>query len=307
MSEVPTNPKPSGASLPILSGPPKAKDPVCGMTVDPPKAAGKIEHGGKTYYFCSKRCAERFAQDPKKFLAAPGTPGMEHSDARGRADVQHARASAGPKPAPVSSAQGIRYTCPMHPEIVQIGPGSCPICGMALEPMDIVAEEQADPEYESMRKRFWLGAALSLPVLVLSMFGQALGLHIEPRAKNGIELLLTSPVVLWGGWPFFERFWNSLVNRSPNMFTLIGMGTGAAYFYSVAATLFPQLFPASFRGIDGEVSVYFEAAAVITTLVLMGQVLELRARQRSSGAIRELLKLAPQTAHVVSGGSERDT
>ena len=269
------------------------RDPVCGMSVDPEKARAKVEHGGKSYYFCSARCGERFALEPGKFLAAPGTAGME-------------------RPAPklvaiaAAPAKGIRYTCPMDPEIVQIGPGTCPICGMALEPMDIVAEEQADPEYDSMRKRLWVGTALSLPLLVLSMFGGALGLHLQPGVKNGVEILLASPVVLWCGWPFFQRFWTSLVNRSPNMFTLIGLGTGAAYFYSVVATLFPQVFPASFRGMHGEVSVYFEAAAVITTLVALGQVLELRARQRTSGAIRELLHLAPQIAHVVAAGSERD-
>ena len=166
----------------------------------------------------------------------------------------------------------------MHPEIVQIGPGTCPKCGMALEPMDIVAEEQADPEYESMRKRFWVSVALSLPLLVLSMFGEMLGLQLQAGTKNAIELLLATPVVLWCGWPFFERFWGSLVNRSPNMFTLIGLGTGAAYIYSVVATLFPQFFPASFRDMHGGVAVYFEAAAVIITLVLLGQVLELRAQ-----------------------------
>jgi Cu+-exporting ATPase len=177
---------------------------------------------------------------------------------------------------------------------------------MALEPMDIVAEEQADPEYESMRKRFWVSVAFSLPLLVLSMFGEMLGLRLQPGTKNAIELLLATPVVLWCGWPFFQRFWASLVNRSPNMFTLIGLGTGAAYVYSVAATLFPQFFPASFRDMHGGVAVYFEAAAVIITLVLLGQVLELRARERTSGAIRELLHLAPQIAHLVSGGNERD-
>jgi Cu+-exporting ATPase len=282
--------KPATASLPILSSAPRVKDPVCGMMVDPQKAAGKVEHAGKTYYFCSPRCQERFEKEPEKFLAAPGTAGMEHAHAA----------------APPATAQDIRYTCPMHPEIVQIGPGSCPICGMALEPMDIVAGEQADPEYDSMRKRLWVSAALSLPLLVLAMAGDAFGLQFAPGVKNGIELLLASPVVIWGGWPFFERFWASLVNRSPNMFTLIGLGTGAAYLYSLAATLFPQFFPASFRGMHGEVSVYFEAAAVITTLVLVGQVLELRARQRTSGAIRELLHLAPQTAHVVANGSDHD-
>jgi Cu+-exporting ATPase len=177
---------------------------------------------------------------------------------------------------------------------------------MALEPMDIVAEEQADPEYDSMRKRFWISVALTIPVLALSMLGETLGLRLQPQIKNGVELLLASPVVLGCGWPFFERFWNSLVHRSPNMFTLIGLGTGAAYLYSIAATLFPQAFPASFRDMHGEVAVYFEAAAVIITLVLLGQVLELRARQRTSSAIRGLLSLAPQSAHRVEGAAERD-
>jgi P-type Cu+ transporter len=282
---------PTMPGLPILPAVPREKDPVCGMMVDPQKAAGKVEHAGKTYYFCSERCAERFRNEPEKFLAAPGTAGMEH------------------KTAPVAGLAGsknVRYTCPMHPEIVQIGPGTCPKCGMALEPMDIVAEEQADPEYESMRKRFWVSVALSLPLLVLSMFGEMLGLQLQAGTKNAIELLLATPVVLWCGWPFFERFWGSLVNRSPNMFTLIGLGTGAAYIYSVVATLFPQFFPASFRDMHGGVAVYFEAAAVIITLVLLGQVLELRARQRTSGAIRELLHLVPQIAHMVSAGTEQD-
>jgi Cu+-exporting ATPase len=282
---------PTVPGLPILLAAPREKDPVCGMMVDPEKAAGKVEHDGKTYYFCSARCVERFRNEPEKFLAAPGTAGMEH------------------KAAPVAVpavAKNVRYTCPMHPEIVQIGPGTCPKCGMALEPMDILAEEQADPEYESMRKRFWVSVAFSLPLPVLSMFGEMLALRLQPGTKNAIELLLATPVVLWCGWPFFQRFWASLVNRSPNMFTLIGLGTGAAYLYSVAATLLPQFFPASFRDRQGGVTVYFEAAAVIITLVLLGQVLELRARQRTSGAIRELLHLAPPIAHLASGGTERD-
>ena len=195
----------------------------------------------------------------------------------------------------------------MHPEIVQIGPGTCPICGMALEPMDVFAEVEADPEYDSMLRRFWVSAALSLPVLLLAMFGDLLGIRLAPSVRNWIEFVLATPVVLWGGWPFFARFWASLVNRSPNMFTLIAMGTGAAYLDSVAATLFPQFFPASFRGMDGAVPAYFEAASVITTLVLLGQVLELRARQRTSGAIRALLNLAPQQAHLVTpDGAEKD-
>jgi Cu+-exporting ATPase len=194
----------------------------------------------------------------------------------------------------------------MDPQIVQIGPGICPICGMALEPMDISAEEQPDAEYQSMRTRSWVSAVLSVPILILSMFGDALGLPWATSTKNVVEFLLATPVVLWCGWPFFERFWNSLLNRSPNMFTLIGLGTGAAYLYSVAATLFPQFFPASFRDIQGGVAVYFEAAAVITTLVLLGQMLELRARRRTSGAIRELLQLAPQTAHRIAADEEQE-
>ena len=235
--------------------------------VDPLKAGGKIEHLGKTYYFCSARCAERFKNEPARFLVAPGSAGMEQK--------------AGPVTAP-AAARNMRYTCPMDQEIVQMGPGTCPKCCMALEPLDLVAEAQADPEYESMRKRLWVSAALSLPLWILSMFGERLGLHLEPGTENAIALLLATPVALWCGWPFFQRFWASLVNRSPNMFTLIGLGTGAAYLYSVAATLFPQFFPASFRDVHGAVAVYFEAAAVIITLVLLGQVLELRARQRTS-------------------------
>ena len=315
MSDLPTNPKPAGASLPILSGPPKVKDPVCGMPVDPAKSAAKIEHKGKAYYFCSKRCAERFSHDPEKFLAAPGVAGMEHEHAHTHAPahapaqgpIQHASAAVASTSAPASKAQGVRYTCPMHPEVMQIGPGTCPICGMALEPMDVFAEVEADPEYHSMRRRFWAGAALSLPVLLLSMFGDALGLGMAHSVRNAIEFVLATPVVLWGGWPFFQRFWASLVNRSPNMFTLIGLGTGAAYVESVVATFFPQVFPTSFRGMEGAAPVYFEAAAVITTLVLLGQVLELRARQRTSGAIRALLNLGPQQAHLLAAdGGDKD-
>ena len=294
-----------GKALPILQGPAEQKDPVCGMTVVPEKAAGKAEHAGKTYYFCSKGCAERFSYDPEKFLAAPGTGEMKHSPAPAEhGAVQHTGAAA------LSAAPAekkVRYTCPMHPQIIQIGPGNCPICGMALEPMDIFAEVEADPEYDSMRLRFWVSAVLSLPLLLLSMLGESLGLHLAPQVRNAIEVFLATPVVLWGGWPFFERFWSSLVNRSPNMFTLIGLGTGAAYLESVVATFFPRIFPASFRGTDGAAPVYFEAAAVITTLVLLGQVLELRARQRTSGAIRALLNLAPQQAHLIAAdGAERD-
>jgi P-type Cu+ transporter len=294
-----------GTSLPILHGPGRHKDRVCGMMVAPEKAAANVEHAGKTYYFCSKGCAERFSREPEKFLASPGTAGMNHASASSEHGVmQHSEIAASHPPA---DEKKIRYTCPMHPQIIRFGSGSCPICGMALEPMDAFAEVEADPEYDSMWLRFWVSAALSLPVLLLSMFGESLGLHLTSKIRNLAEFLLATPVVLWGGRPFFERFWSSLVNRSTNMFTLIGLGTGAAYFDSVLATFFPQIFPASFRGMDGAPPVYFEAAAIITTLVLLGQVLELRARQSTSGAIRALLNLAPQHAHLVSqDGTESD-
>jgi len=300
------------------------RDPVCGMTVDPAKAAAKVEHSGRTYSFCCPGCAAKFQKEPQKYLASSsviGIVGAEHRGSHahaqaGTAHVAHpashagAPAQAAPKgqsAANDSAAQGARYTCPMHPEVIQIGPGSCPICGMALEPMDVFAEVEADAEYDSMFRRFWVSAALSLPVLIIAMFGDALRLPFTTAARNWIELILATPVVLWGGWPFFQRFWSSVVNRSPNMFTLIAIGTGAAYLDSIVATLLPQVFPASLRDMHGAVPAYFEAAAVITTLVLLGQVLELRARQQTSGAIRSLLKLAPQQAHLVGAdGSEKD-
>jgi len=294
-----------GRALPIMQGSARHTDPVCGMMVVPHKAAGKVEHAGKTYYFCSKSCADRFSREPGGLVAASGTAGKDQGSVLSEhGAMQHAGAAASRS---ASDEKKVRYTCPMHPEVIQIGPGSCPICGMALEPMDVFAEVEADPEYDSMRLRFWVSTALSLPVLLLSMFGESLGLHLRPSFLNGIEFLLATPVVLWGGRPFFERFWSSLVNRSPNMFTLIGLGTGVAYLDSVAATFFPQVFPASFRGMNGGAPVYFEAAAVITTLVLFGQVLELRARQRTSGAIRALLNLAPQQAHLLDAdGTEKN-
>jgi P-type Cu+ transporter len=270
------------------------RDPVCGMLVDPLKAVGKVEYKGRSYYFCSPGCTAGFSEDPEKFLAAHGTAGKNRALVPPAVSVE------------AGNPQGVRYTCPMDPEIVQFGPGTCPKCGMALEPMDPVVGEQRDLEYESMRKRFWISAALSLPILIFAMFGEAFGLRLEPGIKNGVELLLASPVVLWCGWPFFQRFWVSLIHRSPNMFTLIGLGTGAAYLYSVAATILPQVFPASFRDKHGAVAVYFEAAALIITLVLLGQVLELRARHETGSAIRELLHFAPQNAHLVSGDTDRD-
>src|SRR5712672_3987120 len=315
------------------------RDPVCGMNVEAGKAAAKVEYLGKTYYFCASSCAKRFQQAPEKYVdnlekriaptglvnlqsAAPsvktgtavarapeGTEHSAHQDSLSHPappKTDSAASAVGQAPQTGNTTQG-RYTCPMHPEIVRDRPGSCPICGMALEPMDVFAEGEADPEYESMRLRFWVSAALSVPLLVLAMFGEWLGLHIAPAVLHWIEFALATPVVLWGGWPFFQRFWDSLLNRSPNMFTLIGLGTGAAYVDSVIATVFPQVFPASFRDIHGAVPVYFEAAAIITTLVLLGQVLELLARQRTSGAIRALLNLAPQQAHrIAANGSDDD-
>ncbi len=278
------------------------RDPVCGMNVNPEKAKARAAHDGKTYYFCCAGCAQKFQRGPGKYLPASSSRSYIEMPTQAAEKAQDLET----RPARQAVAMQIRYTCPMHPEIVQMGSGSCPICGMALEPMDVLAEEQPDPEYESMRKRFWTGAALSLPLLILSMFGEPLGLRWTSRTQNVFELLLATPVVLWSGWAFFQRFWASLVNRSPNMFTLIGLGTGAAYLYSLVATLFPRAFPASFEDAQGGVAVYFEAAAVITTLVLLGQVLELKARQRTSGAIRGLLRLAPQTANRVAADGDSE-
>jgi P-type Cu+ transporter len=307
--------------LPILGAGPREKDPVCGMTVDPAKAAAKQELRGTTYYFCSRGCAARFAKEPEKFLAAPGTSGMEtaHS-AVGVAAVRRGHGGAavhtgkiatslqaGSETTETAAAKSAYYTCPMHPQILQIGPGSCPICGMALEPVEVSLEAETDPEYESMSRRLWVSASLSVPLLVIAMGGHWLPLPFSAETRNWLEMALATPVVWWGGAPFFERFWMSLLNRSPNMFTLIGLGTGAAYLDSLVATIFPQIFPASFREAGGAPPVYFEAAAVITTLVSLGQVLELRARQKTSGAIRALLHLAPQHAHLLAAeGSERD-
>jgi Cu+-exporting ATPase len=269
------------------------RDVVCGMTVDPAKAKAKVERKGKSYYFCSSGCAHKFESDSQKYLMLDG--------------AEAGTKNPGVMPAAkMADEKNVRYTCPMHPEIVRMGPGTCPICGMALEPMDFSMEQQADPEYDSMRKRFWIAAGLSLPLLALAMFGDLFGWHFAAGVKNSLEMLLATPVVLWCGWPFFERFWASLENRSPNMFTLIGLGTGVGYLYSLVGTLFPQIFAASFRDKDGGVGVYFEAAAVIVTLVLLGQVLELRARRGVSGAIRALLQLTPQTAHLVRDGKESD-
>ena len=279
------------------------RDPVCGMTVDPARAAATTEHAGTTYYFCSAGCAAKFRAEPEKYLAAP-----QATLPPGRADLVKFDEF---KLAPAAAANSAEYTCPMHPEIVRSKPGSCPICGMALEPRTAAAEEEENPELVSMTRRFWTSVALAIPVLALGMSdmipGQPVQRALSMHAIGWIQLALATPVVLWAGWPFFERGWASLVNRSLNMFTLIALGTGTAYIYSTIAVLWPSLFPASFRMADGEVPVYFEAAAMITALVLLGQVLELRARSRTSAAIRSLLKLSPKTARLVrADGTEID-
>jgi P-type Cu+ transporter len=258
-----------------------AVDPVCGMKVDPHTARHRAEHAGRTYYFCSAGCREKFLADP---LRADPLRYL-HKDQ---------------KP-PVAVPEGTIYTCPMHPEVRQVGPGSCPICGMALEPLLATAESGPNPELIDMTRRFWLGLALTLPVLALDMGQHLLGLDLVSRGTaNWIQLMFATPVVLWAGWPFFVRGWRSVVSGNLNMFTLIAMGTGVAWLYSLVATLMPGIFPSAFRDHHGAVGVYFEAAAVITVLVLLGQVLELRAREHSSAAIKSLLKLAPNTARRIS-------
>jgi Cu+-exporting ATPase len=251
-----------------------AVDPVCGMKVKITGAKYTAVHDGRTYYFCSPRCLSKFTVTPTRYL----NPAE--------------RTSADPAPA------GTIYTCPMHPQIRQVGPGSCPICGMALEPEMVSAEHQPNAELADMTRRFWTGLVLAVPVMALEMGGHLTKLHmlLGQETSNWVQFALATPVVLWGGWPFFERGWQSLKTRNLNMFTLIAMGTGVAWIYSVVAVVIPGLFPPAFRSADGAVAVYFEAAAVITVLVLLGQVLELRAREQTSGAIRALLDLAPKTA-----------
>jgi P-type Cu+ transporter len=244
-----------------------ATDPVCGMTVDPATTRHHFEHGGNSFHFCCAGCREKFAANPDLYLT--------------------------PRDAPAAD-MAATYTCPMHPEVRQVGPGSCPICGMALEPLNLGTETEANPELADTSRRLWVGAALTVPVVALEM------LPHPGFDANWLQFILATPVVLWAGYPFFRRGWDSLVRRSLNMFTLIALGTGAAWLFSVVATIAPGLFPAGFRAADGSVAVYFEAAAVITVLVLLGQVLELRARERTGGAIRALLNLAPRTARRVT-------
>lgn len=253
----------------------KVRDPVCGMTVDPATGKHHAEHDGHAYHFCSAGCRTKFVADPVRYLG-------ERS--------------------PVAAVpDGTIYTCPMHPQIRQVGPGSCPICGMALEPEVASLDTGPNPELADMTRRFWIGLVLALPAVVLEMGGHLAGAHnwVDPTLSNWIQLVFATPVVLWAGWPFFVRGWQSLVTRHLNMFTLIAMGTGVAYVYSLAGTLAPGIFAPNFRGHGGAVAVYFEAAAVITVLVLLGQMLELRAREATSGAIKALLQLAPKTARRI--------
>lgn len=320
---------------------PTVIDPVCGMKVNPETARSRWDYAGKTYYFCNPGCLAKFQADPAHYLGtSDASENVRSSSGRkmpgAKPDVPEGEMSSGmavytcpmdsevrtskPGPCPkcgmalelsALASVGMRteYVCPMHPEIVRLEPGSCPICGMALEPRVVSIEEEENPELTSMRRRFWISVVLTLPVLGLGMA------HMVPGLESGswqgsyamawVELALSTPVVLWGGWPFFERAWASLVNRSPNMFTLIGMGTGVAYLYSCVAVVSPGIFPSTFRNANGQVGVYFEAAAAIITLVLLGQVLELRARSRTSDAIRSLLNLAPKMAtRIRADGSE---
>ena len=253
-----------------------ARDPVCGMTVDPATSKHRFDYRGETFHFCSASCRTKFAADPVAYL---------EKDSRPKTAVP----------------EGTIYTCPMHPEIRQVGPGSCPICGMALEPEVASLDAPPNPELADMTRRFWIGLVLALPAVVLEMGGHLVGGHgwVDPTLSNWIQFAFATPVVLWAGWPFFVRGWQSLLTRNLNMFTLIAMGTGVAYVYSVIGTVAPGIFPATFRGHGGAVAVYFEAAAVITVLVLLGQVLELRAREATSGAIKALLELAPKTARRI--------
>jgi P-type Cu+ transporter len=293
---------PEKLSLPVLNQPQDndaratVRDPVCGMDVVPATAAGSVEHDGRTYHFCSRHCVEKFRADPARYLG----------DVHAHHDSAEVAVEGKMPPAP---AHGTTYTCPMHPEIVRDGPGSCPICGMALEPTTVSADEDVDPELDDMTRRFWFCVALSIPLLLLSMAEMVPGLSfpefLTGRPLLWIQFALAAPVVLWGGLPFFERGWASIVSRNLNMFTLISLGTGTAFLFSAVATILPGIFPESFRH-HGSIPVYFEPAAVIVTLVLLGQVLELRARRQTGGAIRALLGLAPKTARRLHDDGHED-
>lgn len=301
-------------------------DPMCGMTVDPLQAAGKMDHSGKTYFFCSEHCVKRFSADPDGCLAGKYQQTMEPEPTPGaskyicpmcpevESDTPSACPMCGMALEPelgVLPTTKTQYVCPMHPEVVQDQPGSCPKCWMALEPQTISVEEENNPELVDMNRRFWIGLILAIPVVILAMGemipGQLFQGFLSSRSRALAEWALATPVVLWVGWPFFQRGWASLVNRSLNMFTLIAMGTGTAYLYSTVATVAPGIFPESFRSAAGDVPVYFEAAAVILVLVALGQILELRARSQTTSAMKALLGLAPKEARLVfQDGTEKD-
>ncbi len=304
------------------------RDPVCGMSV-PPDTGHRLEHGGRTVRFCSRHCLEKFQADPGAFAPPAGPEPVEgaapaaapatgytcpmHPEVRAAEPGSCPKCGMALEPViPAAPAAGpTEYVCPMHPEIVRTEPGSCPICGMALEPRTPTAEDEESSELADMRRRFWVSLVLSVPVLVVAMADFLPGRPLDQLAPGWvftwIEMALATPVILWGGWPFFVRGWQSVVNRSLNMFTLIGLGVGVAYVYSVVAALFPDIFPDAFRDEAGQVAVYFEAASVIVTLVLLGQVLELKARSQTGAAIRALLGLAPKTARkVLPDGTEQD-
>ncbi len=309
-----------------------ATDPVCGMRVDAARAKATREHLRRIYYFCCEGCAKKFTDAPEKYLAAGPTtasavtiasmPPIASAAARAsriyvcpmNADVRAAKPGPCPKCGmalepltPAASPKKMDYVCPMHSEIIHNAPGACPICGMALEPRVAQAHDEPNPELTSMLRRFWASVILTAPLLIIAMAASMGRARISPAIIARIELALATPVVVWCGWPFFERGWASLRNRSLNMFTLIAMGTGTAYLYSLVATLLPGIFPAQFHDASGTLPVYFEAGAAITALVLLGQVLELRARQRTGHALRALLQLAPKTARLVQpDGTEKD-
>ena len=272
----------------MMAAVPKVRDPVCGMMVDPLSAAGHYDYAGTTYYFCHPHCEERFRGDPDGYLNGTVKPSMDETPAE----------------------PGTTYICPMCPDVVSETPAACPSCGMALEPATVTVEEAVNPELVQMTRRFWIGLVLTCPVLASAMFemvfGQSLRDVVSPTAFTWLPFILVTPVVGWVGWPFFQRGWASVVNRRLNMFTLIALGTGTAYLYSVAATFVPGLFPQSFRASNGDVPVYFESAAVIIVLVALGQVLEIRARTRTTDALKALLGLAPKTARVVRTGNHEE-
>jgi Cu+-exporting ATPase len=313
---------------PVLTGTPRRleKDPVCGMNVDPSAAAATVSHIGKTYYFCSRGCAEKFQTDAARYLSGSGSPSRvapvspkpTSTPQRNTyvcpmdPEVRQDRPGACPKcgmalepETPIAAKT--QWTCPMHPEIIRDAPGACPICGMALEPMTATASDE-NPELREMTWRFWTSVLLGVPLVAFAMLRMTSWLHpVSPHLGNWIEFALATPIVLWCGWPFFQRGWASVKFRSPNMFTLIAMGVGVAYIFSAVATIAPQLFPASMRTMGGQPEVYFEAAGAIIALVLLGQVLELRARSRTSSAIRALLDLSPKMARIMrENGSEYD-